>query len=249
MGHVALKKALPAYVNALSTATNDTRHDSGVRHLEPMKDHVLLEVNGRSVLGLVKHQREIGFAGEPQLSTACDVMLENVLHEALKSSEAMILKFALFNKSPPKPQPQVFHPARQQELVRYTSTIYDNPLHDEMNRLEAHDGQTRIEHATSVVESLSYANKNKKGAHRKFLERQQDKDVGQVLAESKNETKEEEEVDAKPYSRPIDAASTTSPLPKVVKKKKRKTYLERQSTVERQLEMTPTNEPNTKLDV
>jgi hypothetical protein len=248
MGHVALKKALPAYVNALSTATNDTTvpHDSGVRHLESMKDHVLLEVNGRSVLGLVKHQRETGFAGEAQLSTACDVMLENVLDEALKSSEAMILKFALFNKNPPKPQPQVFHPARQQELVRYTSTIYDNPLHDEMNRLEVHDGQTRIEHATSVVESLSYANKNKKGAQRHVDRLESVK--SQVLAESKNETKEEEEGDAKPYSRPIDAASTTSLPPKDVKKKKRKTYLERQSkTVERQVEMT--SKSNTKSDV
>jgi hypothetical protein len=113
---------------------------------------------------------------------------------------------------------------------------------------------TRSAHAASVGGSLGYANKNKKGAHRKFVERQQQKDVGQVLAESKNETKEEEEGDAKTYSRPIDAASATRPSPKDGKKKrqtKRKTYLERQSTV-RQVEMTSsdlTNKSNTKLDV
>jgi hypothetical protein len=238
-----------------------------------MKDHVLLEVNGRSVLGLVKHQRETGFAGEAQLSTACDVMLENVLDEALKSSDAIILKFALFNKSPPKPQPQVFHPVIRQEVpVRYTST---NPLHDEMNRPEVHDGQTRTEHAASVVGSLDYyaggihhgqdhtpgrqsmftRTKSNKAAHRHvgvsdgWMEQQQQKDVRQVLAESKNETTEEE--DAKPHSRPINAASSTSPPPKVVKKQKRKTFREQQSKVERQVEMTSsdlTNKSKTKVE-
>jgi hypothetical protein len=186
MGHVALKKALPAYVNALPSAANETTalQDSGVRRLESTKDHVLLEVNGRSVLGLVKHQREIGFAGEAQLSTACDVMLENVLDEALKSSEAIILKFALFSKNPQKPQPQVFHPAtRQGELGRHIST---NPMHDALSTQPA----THVEHAASVGKSLDYcANKNN-------VQRRKDKKekhTKEILDERKIETKEEEE--------------------------------------------------------